>query len=96
MEVNCVEDIRPLKEFIRIYFTKVYYLCEGNRSEISRKLGLSIRTVRSYCNTFNLKGYKIDEEIIIEPIKNIHSLDETGYRGVTPEQRDNWYNKDYF
>jgi hypothetical protein len=95
MEVNCVEDVKPLKEFIRLYFTKVYYLCEGNRSEISRKLGLNVRTVRIYCKMFNLKGYKI-EEVIVKPIKNIHSLEETGYRGVTPTQRDNWYNKDYF
>jgi transposase len=96
MEVDCVEDIKPLREFVRIYFIKVYYLCGGDRSEISKKLGISVRTVRNYCNMFDLRGCKIEEETIEEPIKNIHSLEETGYRGVTPEERDKWYNKNYF
>jgi hypothetical protein len=90
-----IEDVRPLKKVIREYFIKAFLACGGCRSETARRLGVNVRTVRAY-----VAGYEFEPEKLEEPVKPeepvIEEFKKTGYRSVTPKQRDEWYNKDRF
>lgn len=89
-DTKSLEDIRPMRDVMKDYFTIVFYLCEGNKSEVSRRLKLSVRTVRQYCKDFDLKLDSTTKEIYN------NKKDEVVYKSITSDQRDKWYNRNCF
>lgn len=126
------EKIEPLDTVIKRYFIKAFFLCDGNRDELSEKLGIAVRTVGMWSVKFDLPSYydlkrmkKVDEvdttqkeleltkkELVenfrerVREVQNtpfeevrgdrLRSQRDNGYRNVTPEERDDWYNRDRF
>ncbi len=95
-----IEEIRPLKDVLKDYFIKAFYACGGNKSEVARRLEMNVRTVRDKVVEYGLRLEPIiipKEEVQKEPEKNDEwEEEETGYRSITPKERDDWYNRDRF
>jgi hypothetical protein len=91
------EDFKTLKEMVRTYFIMAFYACGGNRKQISKVLGINERTVREHIKTI---GLHLSKPIEIPPPKEEEKkedeIKDTGYRNVTPRERDDWYNRDRF
>lgn len=129
------KDIELMSVVVKNHFTKAFYACDGNKAEISKVLGIAVRTVRVYCHRYGLNRKTLEREKLLKKQleeqqkkelakaqnitvnftkeflkenKNIHitglqlradelrNIQETGYRSVTPEERDEWYNRDRF
>jgi hypothetical protein len=89
-DTQTLEDIKPMRDVVKDYFIVAFHLCDGNKSEVSRRLKLSVRTVRQYCKDFDLN--------VDLPKKEIYNneKEEVVYKGVTSDQRDKWYNRNCF
>lgn len=90
-------QIKRLETFIKHYIAKCYRLCDYNKSELAFRVGMSVRTMRIHCQKHNLD----DKKIIKVPrksrtTKSEYSKDFFCMQPVTKEQRDDWYNRDYF
>ena len=95
------EDILPLKDIVGAYFQTVFYLCEENLVEAARLMQISIRTARNYRNRFKVERkiqplYNNDAGKYTSKHLNCKIKEDFGYRDVTPEERDEWYNRDRF
>ena len=106
--LKCKEDVEKLSKILEDYVAKAFVACNGNRWEMAKRLDISQRTVGNYCKKMGLKKTKISLGFVyeqakpFEPVKkifveeNFNDRVQTGYRSVTPEERDDWYNRDRF
>lgn len=91
-----------LDKLIQIYTLKTLSEQKGNRTKTAKALGVSTRTIRNYINEWQKQGIQIDtsEEAIARESSNLPKeiLDEdlNCMRNVTPEERDEWSNKDFW
>lgn len=49
-----MSEFKTFEDIFKDYFINCFYVCEGNRSLLKRKLKLSIRTVGNYINQYKL------------------------------------------
>lgn len=88
------DDIVDMETMKRDYFIKCYIELNGDRKQVASLLGMKPRRVSQYCQNYDLNkisAKKKEEEDDIRIKKSDYN-----YYDVTPEERDNWYNKDYF
>ena len=94
-----VDEIRPMEEIVKEYFSNCFYICRGNRTEVSKHLGIAIRTARIYAKEYGLDYEELKKEKHLKDQKK-HTeeelLEDIGHKNVTPKQRDNWYNRDRY
>ena len=88
--------IKPLDVFVDDYLKRSYRLCNYNKSKLTTLLGISVKTIQSMC-----KRLKLDENKKIKLLKKVIPKEYTSkdffcMQPVTQEQRDSWYNRDYF
>lgn len=89
--------VKPLEHTIKEYITKAYKQCNYCKSELARRLEINVRTVRTYCKKYNLDANKVKKVPKPKKVK-LPEYPRHFYcmEPVTKEQRDDWYNRDYF
>lgn len=100
-----LSEVISLDDVIKTYYLRAYVLCNYDKQKTAKYLKISYRTSRNYSKKFDVpkkpKPTKI-EAIVEKPIKNQIVIPEKqididfGYRDVTPQERDDWYNRDRF
>lgn len=61
------------------------------RAVAAEILDVNPRTLRNM-----IRDYKIEIKNVFKKRKILNTIEDNGYRSVTPEERDDWYNRDRF
>ena len=93
MEPTVIEDVLPLKEVTKRYILKTLKICNGNKSEVARILGVHVKTIRAHADP----SIEYPEHPKPTPKPEVKEDDDKDFpQPVTPEERDEWYNRDHF
>jgi hypothetical protein len=91
-------NIRSFDEELREYIVFLHAKCGGRVTLITEILGVHHKTTRAFLNKFGLAIIKKESKPPKpKPLKQLIKEDKFSCMPkLTTEERDNWYNKDFF
>ena len=90
-----LDQVKTLDDIVGIYFLHVFELTDRNQLKTAKLLGIAERTIRNYTQKY--KAPKKQKTIHFLDHQFLPSLgDDCIYSNPTPEERDEWYNRNSF
>lgn len=82
-------NFKTVDEIIALHTARALLLCAGNQVQSAKLLGVTIHTIRAWIEKYKIMHPKCNG-------RPTNTISEFSYRDITIDERDDWYNRDWF